>query len=111
MPIGVAGPRPVHRAPDGEDGAGRPLGPLWPDILSCRASRLLQHVRLPSARPESARPGAFRLRRSEEHTSELQSLMRISSAVFCLKKKKTTHHKMYITTTTQDDLAQQHTPN
>src|SRR3546814_9446600 len=28
-------------------------------------------------------------RRSEEHTSELQSLMRISYAVFCLKKKKT----------------------
>src|SRR3546814_6825829 len=28
-------------------------------------------------------------RRSEEHTSELQSLMRISSAVFCLKKKNT----------------------
>src|SRR3546814_3506618 len=30
------------------------------------------------------------LRRSEEHTSELQSLMRISYAVFCLKKKKQT---------------------
>src|SRR3546814_3712157 len=30
--------------------------------------------------------------RSEEHTSELQSLMRISYAVFCLKKKKTYHH-------------------
>src|SRR3546814_1507031 len=30
-------------------------------------------------------------KRSEEHTSELQSLMRISYAVFCLKKKKTTH--------------------
>src|SRR3546814_3148844 len=29
-----------------------------------------------------------RLQRSEEHTSELQSLMRISYAVFCLKKKK-----------------------
>src|SRR3546814_1931371 len=29
--------------------------------------------------------------RSEEHTSELQSLMRISYAVFCLKKKKRTH--------------------
>src|SRR3546814_2626924 len=29
-----------------------------------------------------------RLHRSEEHTSELQSLMRISYAVFCLKKKK-----------------------
>src|SRR3546814_1904484 len=31
--------------------------------------------------------------RSEEHTSELQSLMRISYAVFCLKKKKKLHHK------------------
>src|SRR3546814_2640887 len=30
-----------------------------------------------------------KVRRSEEHTSELQSLMRISYAVFCLKKKKT----------------------
>src|SRR3546814_2328098 len=30
--------------------------------------------------------------RSEEHTSELQSLMRISYAVFCLKKKKTNTH-------------------
>src|SRR3546814_9411723 len=35
-------------------------------------------------------------RRSEEHTSELQSLMRISSAVFCLKKK-TTQAKKSIT--------------
>src|SRR3546814_7853669 len=32
--------------------------------------------------------GMVRRRRSEEHTSELQSLMRISYAVFCLKKKK-----------------------
>src|SRR3546814_2264347 len=32
----------------------------------------------------------FILRRSEEHTSELQSLMRSSDAVFCLKKKKLT---------------------
>src|SRR3546814_6545151 len=32
---------------------------------------------------------AKKLRRSEEHTSELQSLMRISYAVFCLNKKKT----------------------
>src|SRR3546814_2844559 len=31
--------------------------------------------------------------RSEEHTSELQSLMRTSYAVFCLKKKKHTNHK------------------
>src|SRR3546814_2137548 len=34
---------------------------------------------------------AFAANRSEEHTSELQSLMRISYAVFCLKKKKSTH--------------------
>src|SRR3546814_10409677 len=32
--------------------------------------------------------------RSEEHTSELQSLMRISYAVFCLKKKNKKHDKM-----------------
>src|SRR3546814_3028611 len=36
-----------------------------------------------------------RLERSEEHTSELQSLMRISYAVFCLKKKTTNHRKKY----------------
>src|SRR3546814_2525294 len=33
--------------------------------------------------------------RSEEHTSELQSLMRISYAVFCLKKKKKSYSKKY----------------
>src|SRR3546814_5930328 len=38
----------------------------------------------PTEQPESAAP------RSEEHTSELQSLMRLSYAVFCLKKKKKT---------------------
>src|SRR3546814_2037328 len=39
--------------------------------------------------------------RSEEHTSELQSLMRISYAVFCLKKKNTTKKTYAITETTQ----------
>src|SRR3546814_11401277 len=33
--------------------------------------------------------------RSEEHTSELQSLMRISYAVFCLKKNKNTNFRMH----------------
>src|SRR3546814_5506757 len=33
--------------------------------------------------------------RSEEHTSELQSLMRISYAVFCLKKKRTKHQNSH----------------
>src|SRR3546814_3034221 len=37
---------------------------------------------------------AFDAMRSEEHTSELQSLMRISYAVFCLKKKKQ-HNKKH----------------
>src|SRR3546814_4443576 len=36
---------------------------------------------------------AKRFIRSEEHTSELQSLMRISYAVFCLKKQKTDTHQ------------------
>src|SRR3546814_2565877 len=34
--------------------------------------------------------------RSEEHTSELQSLMRISYAVFCLKKKKKANHQKHV---------------
>src|SRR3546814_10155673 len=38
-----------------------------------------------------------RFARSEEHTSELQSLMRISYAVFCLKKKNHTHNSITIT--------------
>src|SRR3546814_8886165 len=37
--------------------------------------------------------------RSEEHTSELQSLMRISYAVFCLKKKKKTRDRRHKTKT------------
>src|SRR3546814_2558813 len=37
------------------------------------------------------KPSFGRLPRSEEHTSELQSLMRISYAVFCLKKKTTNY--------------------
>src|SRR3546814_3984813 len=45
-----------------------------------------------SRRPSSARTPQFRVivtpPRSEEHTSELQSLMRISYAVFCLKKQR-----------------------
>src|SRR3546814_3665012 len=40
-----------------------------------------------AAARRSHRPGSRRLLRSEEHTSELQSLMRTSYAVFCLGKK------------------------
>src|SRR3546814_1434151 len=41
-----------------------------------------------TVRPVSGEAAVNPPRRSEEHTSELQSLMRISYAVFCLKKKK-----------------------
>src|SRR3546814_3065672 len=54
--------------------ASAPLfGPLADLIMICGLHRLAHCLR------------------SEEHTSELQSLMRISSAVFCLKKKKKHH--------------------
>src|SRR3546814_7958035 len=46
---------------------------------------------------QQVRPGTFRIagNRSEEHTSELQSLMRISYAVFCLKKKTKNYNLKY----------------
>src|SRR3546814_5687178 len=49
--------------------------------------------------PTSARTRNPARRRSEEHTSELQSLMRISYAVFCLKKKTHTHANTHDITT------------
>src|SRR3546814_3691856 len=60
----------------------------WDDIVRIVASIRKEPLRPPrscaSWPPTSARTGWFL--RSEEHTSELQSLMRISYAVFCLKK-------------------------
>src|SRR3546814_1791525 len=56
------------------------------DVRLSVVDRRLQHLAL-GREPETVvdELGIFR---SEEHTSELQSLMRISYAVFCLKKKK-----------------------
>src|SRR3546814_7191388 len=45
-------------------------------------------------RPRCSAKGS-KCSRSEEHTSELQSLMRISYAVFCLKKKKKNNEKLH----------------
>src|SRR3546814_3423005 len=66
--------------------------------LAHHRRRRFGHSRAPFPAPGAAMksPLAARLRaeawvRSEEHTSELQSLMRISYAVFCLKKKKQTN--------------------
>src|SRR3546814_3385186 len=58
------------------------------------SSRSLRNFRYTVAVPTSIRDKADSTsERSEEHTSELQSLMRISYAVFCLKKKKKTQRK------------------
>src|SRR3546814_4597014 len=70
----------------------------------CAALRVVERPRGgggSGAQADRARSSPHRLRarprrlpfRSEEHTSELQSLMRISYAVFCLKKKKITTFK------------------
>src|SRR3546814_3162535 len=82
---------------------GRELDDLRVDARSCPAALVrcihataLRFVISPSRPIVNASPPAMTVirgvqmqRRSEEHTSELQSLMRISYAVFCLKKKKT----------------------
>src|SRR3546814_6519042 len=56
----------------------------WAEDPPSRTRRLVTNVRVET----TANDDEFA--RSEEHTSELQSLMRISYAVFCLKKKKNT---------------------
>src|SRR3546814_7871941 len=64
---------------------------------ACPADRPSSPTATAPARPAPAPPPASRrgnnrdAGRSEEHTSELQSLLRISYAVFCLKKKKQHH--------------------
>src|SRR3546814_9451472 len=78
-------------ADDPQGGAAAPAGRGTQPMGDPRAAQDRPH-RLPLVHPALRRPrGAHPLRpeglRSEEHTSELQSLMRISYAVFCLKKK------------------------
>src|SRR3546814_5043068 len=57
-----------------------------------RFTKFGRYVFAMGGNPEAAALSGINVKRtrSEEHTSELQSLMRISYAVFCLKKKKTT---------------------
>src|SRR3546814_10226974 len=71
-------------------GHARGRHPLFRDQARMRDS-FRPLITVINAVPASAAP------RSEEHTSELQSLMRISYAVFCLKKKNT-KHKLSINT-------------
>src|SRR3546814_4288410 len=62
----------------------------WAVIIAVRFK--LRHAPFPIGLAEIERTRSIRtFVRSEEHTSELQSLMRISYAVFCLKKKRNTN--------------------
>src|SRR3546814_9554518 len=68
-------------------------------FFASATSALTSAKKARTARPPSF--GSLRptrsIARSEEHTSELQSLMRISYAVFCLKKKKLGNQRLYVT--------------
>src|SRR3546814_9263799 len=75
---------------------GAPIGAMMRQAVGRRAQHRMPRA-IAVARPVDpalrmldphADGKGLRLDRSEEHTSELQSLMRISYAVFCLKKKK-----------------------
>src|SRR3546814_1551374 len=68
---------------------------VYQDLMTTDPEVVREILRIIEAHPDR---GPFEVR-SEEHTSELQSLMRISYAVFCLKKKT----KSIITTTVNHD--------
>src|SRR3546814_1133923 len=83
----AAGRRAVDIGLVGEEDAGRMLAQHRPQLRQLR--RVDLHLGRVAAEHHAVEP------RSEEHTSELQSLMRISYAVFCWKKKtkKSSHPK------------------
>src|SRR3546814_9836834 len=65
------------------------MGLIEVDIIGLQSSQRILDCAFYMTRRQAATPRrCFTSNRSEEHTSELQSLMRISYAVFCLKKKK-----------------------
>src|SRR3546814_7808703 len=67
-----------------DDGHPQLVANLLDDLAHPQADLAMQHLEPIFRRPADM----VAMVRSEEHTSELQSLMRISYAVFCLKKKK-----------------------
>src|SRR3546814_7187711 len=83
------GVEPVGRARFPGSGTLRSSNGAGPRASSApsRVHRPLPEPRHADHHPRPRHPPGPRRRRSEEHTSELQSLMRISYAVFCLKKK------------------------
>src|SRR3546814_10092512 len=94
--LGAHGARPGRRSA-GFPAAARARWRRWRRVLPvhgvpCRLAPFRGGIAQPQgsarARSRGIAGGAGDATRSEEHTSELQSLMRISYAVFCLKKKK-----------------------
>src|SRR3546814_3022088 len=63
-----------------------------PALVFAESFREKEGVSVPDNAADRRSARGSGVRRSEEHTSELQSLMRISYAVFCLKKKKKSTH-------------------
>src|SRR3546814_5793159 len=88
---------PINRPPVGSTARNSSLAVVisGPEMLSAFPSRRPAHSprRGYNHKHGSCCPAIHR--RSEEHTSELQSLMRISYAVFCLKKKRTNARNSY----------------
>src|SRR3546814_1292687 len=92
------------RSPRTSPSCGRPRTTRKPSAPSRRSgNRSSRDVRPHDERYDGLYRRSEAAARSEEHTSELQSLMRISYAVFCLKKKKDNnqplthpHHVLYI---------------
>src|SRR3546814_6294624 len=94
----------VVQAPDpyweaySQNGDAQQLGRSWAAMMRAANGPNFAAALAPDRNSEpfldelSARLAA-RIDRSEEHTSELPSLMRISYAVFCLKKKKANKHR------------------
>src|SRR3546814_6453381 len=76
-----------------------PYTTLFRSILPVSGAEQLKHSLAQPILPISSAHNAYSrlVSRSEEHTSELQSLMRISYAVFCLKKKTKREQHTHIT--------------
>src|SRR3546814_2146960 len=108
LPTMIATSEPTNRAADRQrpsPSASSSISATSP-LARMSSPRLLRKIRTTIDRTNPASRIAPSARdRSEEHTSELQSLMRISYAVICLKKKKqatyTSNHKTTTTNTTK----------